>query len=435
MRVWASHACTLCTTKTSHISAAVLPPSLSAHLASSFVGHTACSELMARTLVDDLTALAPEHTALNRFCQQQGKRMVRALQRDPTLRHSLLQGDTNVGDILMQLDKREEATKQMFNTIQAHHHRLRKHVSAAKEEATASWEAAIGDREGLQRYAEAALEIGTRVWVQQGIGWCARQAINFFHGDGLDQLLTEEARERSGSRCLTKEEQQSIDAATAPLQHEKRPIRLLDVGSCGSLFDGIESINVTALDLHPNSNFPLVYQSDFLTLEVGPPGSAPLVQPQQNQQPRSLLRLAANSTDVVVMSLVLSYLPLPSQRSAMVAKARRLLPPNGPLDGQRGLLLIHETLALDTKVHAEQSNLWAWISVIESLGFIHLRHETLRRSHVIAFATRSLDAAELEDLQDTAALPELRLRREQVYGDSSKPCGRRGVGPGQLVEG
>jgi hypothetical protein len=101
----------------------------------------------------------------------------------------------------------------------------------------------------------------------------------------------------------------------------------------------------------------------------------------------------------------------------MVAKARRLLrapAPNEPL-GKRGLLLIHETLALDAKATGalgKRTNVLEWVAAIEQMGFVHLRHAMLKRSHALAFATKLVDATELEQLLQEGALPELLLRRE-----------------------
>jgi hypothetical protein len=109
----------------------------------------------------------------------------------------------------------------------------------------------------------------------------------------------------------------------------------------------------------------------------------------------------------------------------MVAKARRLLAAPSAADplGRLGLLLIHDTLALDPKAKTwqEQTNLVAWSDAIESLGFTRLRHQKLKRSHALAFVTRPLDTCEAERLLDESSLPELLLRREvtQRSGEGS----------------
>ena len=163
-----------------------------------------------------------------------------------------------------------------------------------------------------------------------------------------------------------------------------------------------------------------------LTLAIYPPGTARLVLPSEEHQAGALRRLPAASFDVVVFSLVLSYLPLARQRGAMVAQARRLLPtPDAEAEEEeaeeagggggrrRGLLLVVETLSVDRRASswAEQSVLQEWVASIEALGFRFLRHEALRRSHALAFVTTAVDG-DLETLLADEALPELRMRRE-----------------------
>ena len=55
---------------------------------------------------------------------------------------------------------------------------------------------------------------------------------------------------------------------------------------------------------------------------MGAPGSEPLVRPHARFPAGTLVRYPAAAADVVVMSLVLTYLPQPRQRAAMIAQAR-----------------------------------------------------------------------------------------------------------------
>jgi hypothetical protein len=169
------------------------------------------------------------------------------------------------------------------------------------------------------------------------------------------------------------------DAASAVTAAAARKIRVLDVGSCYNPIARSEQaalFDVTALDLYPVD--ASVLQCDFLNLVIGPAGSEPVVaahdsvspfcgtqeagpngteqssgeHPAKKQKhsvdatasadagripttvplppstaspsPR-LWRLPAAAYDVVTMSLVLSYLPLPAQRLQMVRQARALL--------------------------------------------------------------------------------------------------------------
>ena len=155
------------------------------------------------------------------------------------------------------------------------------------------------------------------------------------------------------------------------------------------------------------------------TCQVGAEGSAARVEASADFPAGALRSLPACSYDVVVMSLVLSYVPLPSQRAEMVAKARALLsppaetaaPPLGqPCRARRGLLLLVDTLSVDKKARSwrEQRYLRQWVAVVEELGFSFLRHQLLERSHALAFATRP------------DAVPPLSLARRLGAGGSER---------------
>ena len=235
------------------------------------------------------------------------------------------------------------------------------------------------------------------------------------------------------------------------------PIRLLDVGSCGTLFDGYAHIDATAVDLCPQAANRRVYQCDFLTLPLGARGSAPDVRPSERFPGGTLHSLAAEGYDAVALSLVLSYVPTPAQRGAMIRKARQLLPPpespsglvpppadttlsggggggagiggaegggsgggggGGSCGWRRGLLLVVDTFSVDSSKASRSSGefLRCWIESIEREGFVFLRHHVLTRSHALAFATAPLPLpaeGQAEGQAEERAMPELRMRREE----------------------
>lgn len=298
------------------------------------------------------------------------------------------------------LAPRNEA--ELYSVLVGHHRLLRDQSSASVSKEAAAYGAHHG---ALKRYAAAAAKLGERAWIREGIDWCVAVARD---------VLT--SPRHAGGRA---------DEGV----HEHEPIRLLDVGSCGSLFDGYAGVQPTALDLCPQKGHGRVMQCDFLHLQVG--GHMPAVEPSAEFAGGRLTSLPAGSFDVVAMSLVLSYLPLPAQRGAMVLKARQLLrsplfadltPPVGcpPLaeaaSGSKpaprrsgGLLLLIETLGVDRRGRSweEQPYLRKWAAEIEKAGFVFLRHETLMRSHALAFATAPQPAVERPP-------PELRMRRDDL---------------------
>ena len=77
-----------------------------------------------------------------------------------------------------------------------------------------------------------------------------------------------------------------------------------------------------------------------------------------------------------------------------------------------------ETLSVDRKATRwdEQTSLQAWVAAVEQLGFKLLRHQALRRSHALAFATEEVDADELERRLADDALPLTMVKRSELRG-------------------
>ena len=391
---------------------AVQPPSrplatgLSAHLQAKLATGLASTsttdvEAAASSLVLQLAALAPPSENVNEWARREGLRIARMLERRPELADSLAQGSATVEQALRQINEEREAASELYETIASHHARLRDEVSVDwnADDVSTVWRAATAEQAALRPYAEAAAEIGTREWAKAGIAWCAEQAAHFYRGGGARKLALREGGTPDDVAA----------AAAVEPSGESGAIRLLDVGACGSLFASYEGIEATALDLCPQADETL--QCDFLQLEVDPdPASERIVVPHADVRAGSLVRMPAGAADVVVMSLVLSYLPQPRQRAAMVAQARRVLQSASPT--RRGLLLLVDTMAIDRKARrwSEQTNLHQWVEAIEGLGFVFVRHQTLCRTHALAFATVPMsDEALAERL--SAPLPELALIR------------------------
>ena len=146
--------------------------------------------------------------------------------------------------------------------------------TASGEDAAAddAWLRATSDGAKLRAYADAATRIGTRQWVRAGVQWMAKQAGDFFcdaHAGGgsstvagepqLFRLARKEATRLSYESRGTPLEPEEEDALRTALRRERaamagcssdsgdasidwssawsRPVRLLDVGACGTLFE------------------------------------------------------------------------------------------------------------------------------------------------------------------------------------------------------
>ena len=393
---------------------------------------------VAADLLQQLIALRPPaEKNVNSWVHKKGEKIARTLLRDPELARSLAEGHISLAGAMQQLDARAEAGDALYEAISSHHANLVDRVTE-NGRAPAEWQHAVSETESLEAYAAAAAEIGKREWARAGIAWCAQQSTDFFHGGGAQRLAQHErlaaARQEAGHEAGHEADHEADHeaasgaaakgtaaeaAADTDMLHDGRPIKLLDVGACGDLFAGLDGIESTPLDLCPQEGASRTLQCDFLALEVGAPGSEPLVQPHARFPAGTLLRMPAAEADVVVMSLVLTYLPQPRQRAAMVAQARRLLHAPPP---RRRLLLLVDTPAIDVRARSwkQQHNLHRWVEAVESLGFVFLRHQLLERSHGLAFATAPLTDDELEARLDEAALPELLLRREEEVAAAAR---------------
>ena len=118
---------------------------------------------------------------------------------------------------------------------------------------------------------------------------------------------------------------------------DRPKLKVLDVGSCYNPFltgPYNTPFDITALDLCPTD--PTVYQSDFLTLKIGPKLSEPLIHNGSvdgtGKPINRLIQLPEHTYHAVTMSLVLNYLPTPITRLNMVRRARRLLVHAGSYD-------------------------------------------------------------------------------------------------------
>ena len=89
-----------------------------------------------------------------------------------------------------------------------------------------------------------------------------------------------------------------------------------------------------------------------------------------------LKKLPSESFDVLVFSLVLSYLPTQKQRWDCCVKANRLLRDNG-------LLILIESDSAHQHRNAHQIR--AWKRALVSIGFVRYRYEKLTHLHCMAF--------------------------------------------------
>lgn len=243
-----------------------------------------------------------------------------------------------------------------------------------------------------------------------------------------------------------------------PAEWRRRRLRLCDVGSCYNPFSApqyADLFDVTALDLWPAAESAGVLRCDFLSVELLPEREDEATEPVGARGASGASAAAAGTVageedgaeasggagdqgggsggaatahdalagggavrvgsytaadgsvlpaatalvcgafDVVVISLVLSYLPLAEQRAEMVRRARALLrKPTAAEPHRAGLLLIVDAPSVsrpgDNRGARARPDtaLSQWIVAAEGLGLRYVRHDLLQRdAHALAFQT------------------------------------------------
>ena len=227
------------------------------------------------------------------------------------------------------------------------------------------------DGEALRSYADSMASLAQRHWeAAEGAGhridWCVHTACDFFggaHDDSNHKRPAETSNAAASSE--RKRPRNSVTGAYHPtpavrLRGQVRYLRLLDAGSCFDPFRRFESLlpdnglggkdakgcdigfEVTAFDLCPAATAATtVWTADLLTLQITPHGDETNTSthggignarcPCPDSPGATLHSLPASSFDVVALVNVLSYIPLPLQRTEAVWRARQLLRSGGLL--------------------------------------------------------------------------------------------------------
>ena len=211
---------------------------------------------------------------------------------------------------LRQLRARQRCTKEAFEAQERIHRALRERGELRLTE------------DELEMYSNCAKVVGSKSWSQATVQWV------------LDELDETGAGE---------------DA------------RLLDVGSSYGAFLSYLKKSV-ALDLAPA--IPGVWRGDFLQLEIkereGFEG-----EDYEVDEHGELQSLRAGAFDAVVLSLVLSFLPTPQLRRAMLDRARRCLREDPP----GSLFVIEKTSLIPRDVQEGRLARQAFQEALEAAGF------------------------------------------------------------------
>jgi hypothetical protein len=412
----------------------------------------------------------PQYTVSNKELADAGDGLYRALRVVPAETvDGLCDGSVSISSVLTKYKQHIAQNRAVFDIITKHHRSI----------ITEDWNQVTERKEALAKYSSAASTMGTKKWVVESNMWMESFALSYFrHGGARKHYLDKKYNIREAQFPSWDEKKEFVGRFDKDLMMppggssdeqanmQARKIRLLDVGSCYNPIgksDQAGVFDVTALDLFPAD--PTVFQCDVLNLAVGPAGSEPVNTTADSQgsvtdqgdnamtssSAGKLTQLPAGSFDAVTMSLVLSYLPTPEQRVAMIRKARQLLvsPDASGTSGRphhTGLLLIAEKPSIfnSKKEHTADSVgknkaflLTSWKQAIANEGFELVKYRMMwsdgRCSHLFAFATTDApvtDRSQEETLRPDAPRMWIKQDFDPLYGQDEADGIVHGTGNG-----
>ncbi len=313
---------------------------------------------------------------------------------------------------------------------------------------------------GLDIYAQAATSMGSKEWVKNGQQWMENFCLDFFCDNGaIDSYIKQMKCEyfnqnqkvmplyeienlQKSLSCLVNPSvsiSQLDDDSTNVLNHnhnnhkQSNKVRVLDVGSCYNPHKNQPKFDVLALDLMPTDKS--VYKCDFLKVNILPYGhgldvdidiSSNITDTSTDTDTNTntdtgidrsvsagnLHGIPRNTFHALMLSLVLNYLPSPSQRADMIKIARQLLisPPIAaaakatnsdsdinPPPHEAGILLIMEkgSILSGNQINGQHQLLLShWKESITAMGFQLLTYQIKNigklKYHLFAFKVADL---------------------------------------------
>lgn len=247
--------------------------------------------------------------------------------------------------------------------------------SLGGEDVDEVWREHVRDEGTLASYSEAMRGLATGPWkggnaTGDRISWCV-QTCSMYLDNRLEQLLFKDLRRQNHSMPTL------VDPSLLPANSSVRsvvesfrqqPLRLLDVGSCYNPFLSFPQFLVTAIDIAPASEVRLrqvrskdrtctsflpvqtVTRCDFLNVQI--------IRNGLESMPNHIMK--TDAFDVVVFSLLLSYLPSVKQRFLCCVNAHKALRPHG-------LLLVITPDSSHQNKHA--ALIVQWKHCLEAIGF------------------------------------------------------------------
>ncbi|KAG8194923.1 hypothetical protein JTE90_021384 [Oedothorax gibbosus] len=261
----------------------------------------------------------------------------------------------------------ESEHKKLSDTITGVHEHLKRSLFFTKD-ANKVWQNHIEDENLRKTYSSAMLKLATEIWSGKEcrIEWTYNTCREYFYNGGLQKSLSREMKLKQIS-SQTNKEWCLGNLTSNDYENMKCKLKLLDVGSCYNPFAKFEEFSCVAIDLTPGTED--VVQCDFLSIDILPQTNyaVPL---------STTLTFHEKSFDIVVFSLVLTYLPATEQRTVFCFKAWQLLK-------LHGLLII---ISPDSKsLHHNIPMVKSWKQALENIGFVRVKYDKLSHLQCMAF--------------------------------------------------
>jgi 25S rRNA (adenine2142-N1)-methyltransferase len=233
----------------------------------------------------------------------------------------------------------------------------------------------------LQEYSSSMLKLATEHWSKNSelmgrINWIHSQCLNYFFNNGQIKQRELEAHKLSSFGCLSEPssdncEKSSMHCDTSSLINNiATMIYVLDVGSCYNPFAKFPVYNVLPIDIAPGQ--PDVINCDFLQVEI----VSEEIDWENSASSAKENKIARNSFDVVIFSLLLEYFPSPDLRFKCCVKAYEILK-------SEGLLFI---ITPDSKhATANAKIMKKWRMALATIGFWRINYEKLKHIHCMVF--------------------------------------------------
>ena len=264
--------------------------------------------------------------------------------------------------------------------------------------------------EDVKQYAKSRRKLITSLG--EDVGKLAPNRGTFYPGKRKRDVNSEEENEESAvemrnasidrkRRYGRANRSSNINSSDDENDGNKQTFWLLDVGSCWDFYREYErkrtyfsKCKVAAFDLAPENGADDVLEGDFLDVQffdhIEDGNGAETLLKKSSSSSKRLVGLKLCSFNIVVLSLVLTYVPTPESRFQMIINARKCLKGDGD-----GLLMIIEPHGFDKS----KENLVAktWQKTIESVGFEALVNSKTRDGlHLLIFKTSSLPSLSSE---------------------------------------